>query len=153
MMTASLAVAAIPACAGTHGLALAHRGLNHAIKQVDPLLSNSGIGVDQLLALWVPYVVGARPSVAVAMDGTDFDADGQATTMLSLLIGHGRATPLVWLTVDKATLKMRGNEYENWALVRLAEVLPAETKMLILADRCFGDKKLNAVLSDELRSG
>jgi len=146
MTAASLAVAAIG-----HGLALARRGLTkHAIKQVDRLLSNPGIDVDQLLALWVPYVVGARPSIAVAMDWTDFDADGQATIMLSLLTGHGRATPLVWLTVDKQTLKRRRNEYEYWALVRLAEVLPAGVRVLVVADRGFGDKKLYAVLTDEL---
>ncbi len=146
MTAASLAVAAIG-----HGLALARGCLTkHAIKQVDRLLSNPGIDVDQLLALWVPYVVGARPSIAVAMDWTDFDADGQATIMLSLLTGHGRATPLVWLTVDKRTLKTRRNEYEYWALVRLAELLPAGTKVLIVADRGFGDKKLYAVLTDEL---
>lgn len=146
MTAASLAVAAIG-----HGLALARGGLTkHAIKQVDRLLSNAGIEVDQLLALWVPYVVGARPSIAVAMDWTDFDADGQATIMLSLLTGHGRATPLVWLTVDKATLKTRRNEYEYWALVRLAALLPADMKVLILADRGFGDKKLYRVLTGEL---
>jgi hypothetical protein len=146
MTAASLAVAAIG-----HGLALARGGLTkHAIKQVDRLLSNPGIEVDQLLALWVPYVVGSRPSIAVAMDWTDFDADGQATIMLSLLTGHGRATPLVWLTVDKATLKTRRNEYEYRVLVRLAEILPADVKVLIVADRGFGDKKLYAVLTDEL---
>lgn len=147
MTAASLAVAAIG-----HGLALARRGLTkHAIKQVDRLLSNPGIDVDQLLALWVPYVVGARPSIAVAMDWTDFDADGQATIMLSLLTGHGRATPLVWLTVDKKTLKKRRNEYEYRVLVRLAELLPAGTKVLIVADRGFGDKKLYSVLTEELK--
>jgi hypothetical protein len=146
MTAASLAVAAIG-----HGLALARSSLTkHAIKQVDRLLSNPGIEVDQLLALWVPYVVGARPSIAVAMDWTDFDADGQATIMLSLLTGHGRATPLLWLTVDKATLKRRRNEYEYWALVRLAEVLPAGVRVLVVADRGFGDRKLYAVLADEL---
>ena len=45
------------------------------------------------------------------MDWTDFDADGQATIMLSLLTRHGRATPLLWLTVDTATLKDNHNEY------------------------------------------
>jgi hypothetical protein len=147
MTAASLAVAAIG-----HGLALARGCLTkHAIKQVDRLLSNPGIEVDALLARWVPYAVGARPSIAVAMDWTDFDADGQATIMLSLLTGHGRATPLVWLTVDKKTLKTRRNEYEYRVLVRLAELLPAETKVLIVADRGFGDKKLYSVLSDELK--
>jgi hypothetical protein len=146
MTAASLAVAAIG-----RGLALARGSLTkHAIKQVDRLLSNPGIEVDTLLARWVPYVVGVRPSIAVAMDWTDFDADGQATIMLSLLTGHGRATPLVWLTVDKASLKTRRNEYEYWALVRLAEVLPADVKVLIVADRGFGDKKLYRVLTEEL---
>jgi hypothetical protein len=147
MSAASLAVAAIG-----HGLALARGGLTkHAIKQVDRLLSNPGLEVDTLLARWVPYVVGARMSIAVAMDWTDFDADGQATIMLSLLTGHGRATPLVWLTVDKATLKKRRNEYEYRVLVRLAELLPAEVAVLIVADRGFGDQKLYRVLSDELK--
>jgi len=147
MTAASLAVAAIG-----HGLALARGGLTkHAIKQVDRLLSNPGIEVDALLARWVPYVVGSRTSIAVAMDWTDFDADGQATIMLSLLTGHGRATPLIWLTVDKATLKDRRNEYEYRVLVRLAEILPAAVTVLIVADRGFGDKKLYRVLTEELK--
>jgi hypothetical protein len=114
--TASLAVHTIGL-----GLALA-RGLvaKHAIKQVDRLLSNAGIDIDAALRHWVPYVVGPRTGINVAMDWTDFDADGQTTIMLSLLTRHGRATPLVWLTVDTATLKNHRNEYEYQALVRLA---------------------------------
>ncbi len=147
MTSASLAVSAIG-----QGLALA-RGLvsKHAIKQVDRLLSNKKVDVAQLSAHWVRYVVGARKSIAVAMDWTDFDADGQATIMLSLLTSHGRATPLMWLTVNKATLKTRRNEYEYQVLVRLADALPAEVKVLIVADRGFGDQKLYQVLSEELK--
>jgi hypothetical protein len=101
IQSASLAVGLIG-----QGLALARGRLTkHAVKQVDRLLSNQGIDVDALLVHWVPYVVGKRDSITVAMDWTEFDADGQATIMLSLLSRHGRATPLVWLTVDKATLK------------------------------------------------
>jgi hypothetical protein len=147
MSAASLSVNAIG-----HGLALARGRLTkHAIKQVDRLLSNRGIDVGALMARWVRYVVGSRPSIAVAMDWTDFDADGQATIMLSLLSRHGRATPLLWLTVDKATLKDRRNEYEYRVLVRLAEFLPADVKVLIVADRGFGDQKLYRVLTDELK--
>ena len=122
--TGSLAVSTIG-----HGLALA-RGLTtkHAIKQVDRLLSNEGIDIDAALRHWVPYVVGPRISINVAMDWTEFDADGQATLMLSLLTRHGRATPLLWLTVDTATLKNRRNEYEYQALVRLADALPADIR-------------------------
>ena len=98
--TASVAVNTIG-----QGLALA-RGLvtKHAIKQVDRLLSNRGVDIDAALLHWVRYVVGFRTSLNVAMDWTEFDADGQATIMLSLLTRHGRATPLMWLTVDKSTL-------------------------------------------------
>ena len=145
--SASLAVAMIG-----QGLALARGRLTkHAIKQVDRLLSNPGIDVDALLVHWVPYVVGARPSITVAMDWTDFDADGQTTIMLSLLCRHGRATPLVWLTVDTATLKDRRNAYEYQVLVRLAEALPAAVRVRIVADRGFGDQKLYRVLTDELK--
>ena len=145
--SASLAVAMIG-----QGLALARGRLTkHAIKQVDRLLSNPGIDVDALLVHWVPYVVGSRSSITVAMDWTDFDADGQATIMLSLLCRHGRATPLVWLTVDTATLKDRRNAYEDRVLVRLAAVLPADVRVRIVADRGFGDQKLYRVLTDELK--
>ena len=68
----------------------------------------------------------------MAMDWTDFDADGQATIMLSLLTRHGRATPLMWLTVDTSTLKNRRNEYEYQVLVRLTEALPADIKVCIV---------------------
>jgi len=133
-------------------LALARGRLpKYAIKQVDRLLSNPGIDVDALLRHWVPYVVGDRSSITVAMDWTDFDADGQTTIMLSLLCRHGRATPLVWLTVDAATLKDRRNAYAYQVLVRLAEVLPAEVRVRIVADRGFGDHKLYRVVTDELK--
>ena len=147
IQSASLAVGLIG-----QGLALARGRLTkHAVKQVDRLLSNQGIDVDDLLGHWVPYVVGKRDSITVAMDWTEFDADGQATIMLSLLSRHGRATPLVWLTVDKATLKNRRNGYEYQVLVRLAEILPADVRVRIVADRGFGDHKLYRVLSEELK--
>jgi len=145
--SASLAVNTIG-----QGLALARgRVTKHAIKQVDRLLSNPGIEVDELLKRWVRYTVGQRPSIVVAMDWTDFDADNQATIMLSLVSKHGRATPLVWLTVDKATLKNHRNAYEYRVLVLLAEALPADVKVLIVADRGFGDQKLYQVLTEELK--
>ena len=145
--TASLAVNTIG-----QGLALA-RGLvtKHAIKQVDRLLSNEGIDVDAALRHWVPHVVGSRTDIKVAMDWTDFDADEQATIMLSLLTRHGRATPLMWLTVETATLKNHRNEYEYQALVRLAGALPANIEVCIVADRGFGDRKLYRFLTEDLK--
>lgn len=101
MTSASLAVAVV-------GQALAQaRGLltKHAVKQVDRLLSNQGIVVWDAFAYWVPHVVGESKNIVVAMDWTDFDPNGQTTLVLSLVTNHGRAMPLLWLTVRKDELK------------------------------------------------
>ena len=86
--------------------------------------------------------------VIVALDWTDVDADGHSTIALSLVTAHGRATPLVWMTVPKARLKGRRNRYEDTVLLRLHEVLPPGVTVTILADRGFGDQHLYALLTD-----
>jgi hypothetical protein len=131
------------------GAGLAHAtGLNakHAIKQVDRLLSNSAVSVWALFADWVPYVVAATKEIVVALDWTEFDADGHSTIALYLVTAHGRATPLVWKSVEKERLKEHRNDYEDEVLMRLHEVLPAGVKVTVLADRGFGDRKLYALL-------
>ena len=140
MAGASLAVATI-------GQALA-RGLvtKHAVKQVDRLMSNAGIDVWDGFARWVPHQVGARPDILVAMDWTDFDHDDQSSLVLSLVSGHGRAAPLIWLTVWKEEIATRRNDFEDACLSRLAETLPAGCRVTILADRGLGDQKLFAFL-------
>ena len=75
------------------------------------------------------------------MDWTDFDADNQATLALTLLTRHGRATPLLWLTVDKDELKDQRNDVEDLCLTRLKAILPEGVAVTILADRGFGDVK------------
>jgi hypothetical protein len=161
MTSASLAVAII-------GQALAQaRGLvtKHAVKQVDRLMSNNGIDVWDSFARWVPQQVSAvasvrpgcapagggataGPEVLVAMDWTDFDHDGQSTLVLSLVTGHGRAAPLIWLSVWKEEIATRRNDYEDACLRRLAETMPQSYRVTILADRGFGDQKLFAFLHE-----
>jgi hypothetical protein len=138
LTSASLAVSLI-------GHALAQtRGLidKHAIKQVDRLLSNQGVQVWDLFAPWVRHALGAREKILVAMDWTDFDADKQTTLALHLVTGHGRATPLIWLTVDKDELKNTRNDFEDACLSRLKQCLPEGVAVTVLADRGFGDVKL-----------
>jgi hypothetical protein len=124
------------------------RHAKHAIKQVDRLLSNPGFNVWELFAHWVPYVLAGSPQIVVALDWTDVDADGHSTIALSLVTGHGRATPLVWMSVPKAELKGQRNLYEDTVLLRLHEVLPPGVKVTVLADRGFGDQQLYALLTD-----
>ena len=101
MTGAALAVSLI-------GQALAHaRGLlsKSAIKQVDWLLSNAGVVPWELFGSWIGEVVGRAARDRRGDDWTDFDADNQSTLALHLVTLHGRATPLLWLTVDKDELK------------------------------------------------
>ena len=124
MTGASLGVAVI-------GKSLAQaRGLlpKHAVKQVDRLLSNPRIEAWDVFARWVPEMVGPRTDIVVALDWTDFDADGQATLALKLVTRHGRATPLIWLSVHKGELTDARNAYEDAAVRWLAEVLPDDVQ-------------------------
>jgi len=68
----------------------------HAIKQVDRLLSNPRLKPNECFEQWVPYIIGGRKEIKVAMDWTDFDGDNQTTLSLNLVTTHGRATPLIW---------------------------------------------------------
>lgn len=149
MRSSSLAIHAI-------GEGLAHASeqrRKHCIKQVDRLLSNPGIKVWDLLSWWVAYVVGERNNIVVALDWTEFAADGHSTIMLSLVTAHGRATPLVWKTVKKSELKGQRNIFEDEVLFRLHKALPTGVRVMVMADRGFGDSKLYEMLEKELGFG
>lgn len=120
----------------------------HAIKQVDRMLSNRGIDVWALFALWVPFVLGDRRDIVVALDWTEHDHDDQSTIALSLVTSHGRATPLIWKTVVKSGLRDNRNEFEDDVIRRLHEVLPEGVGVTLLADRGFGDQKLYGMLGE-----
>lgn len=156
---ASLASAAVGvlegAALGIHaiGRALAfHSGLDsrHAVKQVDRLLSNTGVDVWRLFSRWVPFVVAERTEIVVALDWTDYDADDQSTLVLSMITSHGRATPLLWRTVMKSEIQGGRNEHEDTLLERFRQVLPEGVKVTVLADRGFGDQALYELLKEQL---
>lgn len=114
----------------------------HAIKQVDRLLSNTGITVWAWFEHWVSFVVAAREEIVIALDWTEFDKDDQSTIAAYLITSHGRATPLLWKTVRKSKLKNQRNEHEYTVIRRLHAILPEGVKITLLADRGFGDQKL-----------
>lgn len=114
----------------------------HAIKQVDRLLSNKKLKLWDCFEQWVPFMIGVRKEVIIAMDWTEFDSDNQSTIALNLVTSHGRATPLIWKTVDRETLKNHRNAYEDECLLKLRSLLPDEVKVTILADRGFCDIQL-----------
>ena len=123
-------------------LAWAHGGdPKHAIKQVDRLLSNAKVSIEGLARPWAGFLIGERKEILVALDWTDFDADDHTTLCAYLVTRHGRATPLLWETAEKSTLKRKRNAFETKFLERLREAIPTDVQVTILADRGFGDQK------------
>jgi hypothetical protein len=118
----------------------------HGVKQTDRMLGNPGIDVWSLFRPWAEFVVGERKEIVLALDWTEFDADDHATLAGYLITSHGRATPLIWMTVRKSTLEGKRNDYEYRLIERMHECLAADVKITVLADRGFGDQKLYALL-------
>lgn len=133
------------------GLALA-KGLikKHATKQIDRLLSNEKLSIWDLSSTWVPYVVGNRSKIIVALDWTSFAADDQESICINLVTTHGRATPLLWKTVNKSQLKNNRGRFEDQLLSRLKDCLPEGTQVTVLADRGFASYKFFEFLEQAL---
>jgi len=139
------AVLAIHAIGAAYA-AVAQRHAKHGIKQVDRWLSNPAFDVARLLPRWVEFVVGARKEIVVALAFTDFERDDHTTLCAYLVTRHGRATPLVWKTAPKSTLKGKRTGYEHDLIETLHVILHPEIRVTLLADRGFGDQKLYELL-------
>jgi hypothetical protein len=68
-------------------------------------------------------------------------ADGHSTIAAYLITCHGRATPLLWQTVDKAELEGQRNTHEDRLFEKLRDCMPEGVRVTVLADRGFGDQK------------
>jgi len=138
MHAAALGVAAIG-----KGMAQA-LGLDpkHSIKQVDRFLSNQGIDLESFFEAWVPHILAQREEAVVALDWTEFDADDQSTLAIHLVTRHGRATPLMWKTVAKTSLKGNRTRIETELLASLHVIIGDSVHLTVLADRGFGSTPL-----------
>jgi len=146
LSSGSLAIHAIGA---GYAYATGHQG-RHGIKQLDRLLSNQKIDIPACQKHWVPYVIGERKEIVVAMDWSEFDADGHSTLAINLTTQHGRATPLVWKSVEQSSLKNNRNRYEDELLDHFKACLPQGVQVTLLADRGFCDTELLASLTNKL---
>jgi hypothetical protein len=129
------------------------RGMSdkHGIKQVDRMLSNDKLRTDRLFDWYVRAVVGARTEIAVSIDWSDYANCDHSKICISMNTSHGRAVPLVWLTVPTRRLKNRRASYELRVLRMLKWALPECVSVTVLADRGFGDIELYWRLREVLR--
>ncbi|XXX79320.1 IS4 family transposase [Sorangium sp. So ce134] len=119
-----------------------HAKPKSGVKQVDRLLSNTGIDVLHSLRSWVEFVIGVRKEIVVALDWTDFEKDDHTTLCVYLVTRHGRATPLAWKTVKKSALKGTQKDHEYELIEWLHGAIDETVEVVLLADRGFGDRKL-----------
>lgn len=122
----------------------------HSIKQVDRLLANSKVEPFEVMRQVVPVLVAGRSRIVVAVDWTEFASNGHSTVVVSMITEHGRATPLMWLTVPSKKLKKRRSKFEDTVLVRLRLSIPDHVRVTVLADRGFADTGLFWALQEKL---
>ena len=68
---------------------------------------------------------------------------GSQTSEFESLAGdHGRAAPLVWRSVWRKELADWRNDFEDACLIRPRDLVPQNCRVMVLADRGFGDHKL-----------
>lgn len=118
----------------------------HCIKQIDRLLSNEGLELEEVLAVYMRVIVGDREAVTLAMDWTEYPVNDQATIVLSLVTVHGRAMPLAWKTVPKKGLNAKRNAIEDELIHFVAGILGRGVQVTVLGDRAFGDVELYEML-------
>lgn len=123
----------------------------HGIKQIDRLLSNEDFDLGDGFKGSVPFIVGARKRIVVAIDWTDFAGDDQSTVAIRLITNHGRATPLVWKSVRKSELEGQRNAIEDEVLMMLRDSLPTGVRVTVLADRGFGSIDFFAQFEEYLK--
>jgi hypothetical protein len=140
--------AMVAASAAIHAIGAAYAEVaeikpRHGVKQVDRYLSNKGIEVEALTPAWAAFVLGSRREVLIALDWTEFDADGHTTLCAYVVTSHGRATPLCWKTLRKSDLGDGLRTDTEVALIdRLARAIPPDVQITLLADRGFGNQVL-----------
>ena len=123
----------------------------HSIKQVDRMLANSKVDAAKVMQHVIPVLISGRSRIVVAVDWTEFASNGHSTVAVSMITEHGRATPLMWLTVASKKLKKRRSQYEDRVLWRLRLAVPEHVHVTVLADRGFADTGLFWTLQEKMR--
>ena len=122
----------------------------HATKQIDRLLSNKKLSVWELSGLWASYLISGSKELIVALDWSAFADDAQTMLSLNLVSPKGLSVPLFWKSVENSRIKHNRARYEDQLLTRLKEIVGADVKVTVLADRGFSDHKFLKFLSEEL---
>lgn len=141
--TGALEASSLAITAMAHGLAsVVDVDPEHATKQIDRLLGNSGLVLDELFVPWTRWLIGARKAITLAIDWTEFDRDHHATLSFNIVTEHGRALPFMWRTIDTLDKDIRRPAVEEEMLRRLFKLVGEDLEVTLLGDRWFGNQAL-----------
>jgi hypothetical protein len=123
----------------------------HGVKQVDRIVGNQKIDMMDTFGEVVRSIVGARKDIKVSLDWTEYDGTDQSRIAVNLITRHGRATPLLWITVTKSKLANRRSAHERRVLKKLKACLAEDVHVEVIADRGFCSTELFRFIHEQLR--
>ncbi len=118
----------------------------HGIKRVDRFIGNPRIEPIEAMRGVVEFLAQPRKRLLVSMDWVDIR---QFPCIVLAVRLKGRAIPLVWQAYREGELFRSQNSMEYGLLRALRTMVPAQTQVVILADRGFGRAEM-ARLCQEL---
>lgn len=130
--------------------AVEEKSPKHAVKQVDRLLGNDKYEMEKIFPLLIPWIIGQRKKITVTIDWTEFCYTGQYLLALHMVSKHGRATLLMWRTIDDRKLKNNRTRYEKELLQQFHFIVPKELRVTILGDRGFSNTDFFSFIRDKL---
>lgn len=122
-------------------------------KQRTLSVANATTGVLHSASLAISAIGAGLAGIrGLALDWTDFDADGHTALALNLITNHGRASMLLWKTVRKSDLAGNRNDIEDAILEKMAGIIryhvSHEIRITVIFDRGFADYKFFQWITD-----
>jgi len=108
----------------------------HHIKRVDRFLGNERINIPVAAAPLLSWLAVSRKILLITLDWTDLN-DSKHMALVCGVIIKKRAIPVLWTVIKKEDLVGSQNQVEENLLETLKQMMPLETKCVIIADRGF----------------
>lgn len=111
----------------------------HRLKRLWRFVSNHRVQPERLRALWITWCIRTFVSweyIPVALDWTTLP--GNIPCLMAAVPFHGRAIPLLWQIVPFGSLKDSQNRIEERLVAQLVRLIPADKRIVLVADRGFG---------------
>lgn len=111
----------------------------HRRKRLGRFVANHRVRPQNLMGLWIAWcfkVFVRGKYIPVAVDWTTLPWN--IPCLMAAIPFHGRAIPLLWQIVPYGMLEDSQNRIEERLIARLDNLVPADKRLVLIADRGFG---------------